>query len=109
MSDNDYLHESLKGEILGHFVVDPVRCYRVIGDVFHIRVPKVQSSVEHSRSDSPNHRMLLALNLVELFHQLSMMVSQFSKVVKHVLDETIQSFRSNYRRVRGTQCFDVHL
>ena len=99
MTRGTYINEILEQWIVGHLVVDPIGRNRIIRNILQICVPEVQNRIIHWRSDAPNGRMLLSLDLEEPVQEPPMMCMQFAEVVEDVSDECFQPFAGYDGRV----------
>jgi hypothetical protein len=93
------LHEGFKRRVVRHLVVNAVRRNGVVGYIVKIRVAKVERSVEDGLGDAPDPRVLLALYLVQLLDEATVVRVKVRVVVEHVFDKLVEPIRRHYRWV----------
>jgi hypothetical protein len=52
-------------------------------------VPEIRHSIKHRRSETVYKWKLVALDLMEMFEQEAVMCIEITKVMKHILNESV--------------------
>lgn len=101
-SRKTHVNKNLKLRVFRHLVIDTILRNWKILDILQIRIPGVQERITHRGSDTANDRMLLYLYLEQLVEESLVVHVQFTEVMKYILDECLQPFAREDRRVHRT-------
>jgi len=104
-----HINECLERQVVCHFLIDPIRSDRVIRNVFHICIPKIQGSVEQSCSNRLDVWVLFSLNLMKVVNEFLVMLVEFRIVVENFVNELLQPITVDDRWFCIAQRDDINL